>query len=287
MVIPNDPNIQIKTTAQREIDSPPQNPVPKQIQNVKGDPTKTDFKTLLDSKKKQKERAPKTKSTVSTSSSHTTVEDLAALTRKPKKEDLPDEDDDEGDDGESSDFDMEQERKKSGVVGSDSPVVHVRPSSSNLDSMAAQEVTPTVAAPGSSQSELVAKIKEYVDLIVNKIYTVKLDGKTDTVVTFNQQNDNLLAGAKLTISSYDTATGQFNLTFSELSPTAKRILDMQQTQNSLMLALEKKGYMLHILVVTTEKEDNNLPIQPQADQQFQKGDDQGAQEGRQGKNKKG
>lgn len=102
-----------------------------------------------------------------------------------------------------------------------------------------------------------AQIQEVIDQIVNKIYTIKVEGQTDTVITL--KHPPLFEGATLTLKTYDTAKGEFNITFEHLCPEAKQLLDMQEHQKSLKLALEQKGYAVHIITVSTGSE-NAMPI---------------------------
>lgn len=112
------------------------------------------------------------------------------------------------------------------------------------------------------------QIQEIVDQIIHKLYTVKQEGKTDTVLVL--RHPPLFAGAHLRITAYDTARGEFNISFSQLSMDAKALLDMNQAQFNLQKALEQKGYTAHIVVITTEKDE---PIASSAEAQ-QAGQDQ-------------
>ncbi len=97
-------------------------------------------------------------------------------------------------------------------------------------------------------------MQELVDQIVAKIYTLKVEGKMDTVITL--KNPPIFEGANLTITTYNSAKGQFNLTFENLTQAAKNLIDMAQNQNSLRNALEQKGYMVHIVVASTTTLEN-------------------------------
>lgn len=96
-----------------------------------------------------------------------------------------------------------------------------------------------------------ANLQEIVDQIITKIYTLKVNGQTDTVMTLRYPP--LLEGATLAITSYDAARGQFNITFSDLTAQAKAFLDQQQS--ALRHALEEgKGFVVHIVIITTGNE---------------------------------
>lgn len=105
----------------------------------------------------------------------------------------------------------------------------------------------------TESGDMVKKIQEIVDQIVNKIYTLKQGGQTDTVLTL--RHPPLFQGAQLKLTEFDNAKGEFNITFSNLRTDAKAVLDAFQAQNSLQRALEQRGYVAHIVVVTTEKDE--------------------------------
>lgn len=98
------------------------------------------------------------------------------------------------------------------------------------------------------------QLEQLMKLLVEKMSILKIDGTTETTLTL--QNPPLFAGAKLTLVGYDMAKGQFNITFSELRPDAKQLLDMNR--QLLIDHLANKGYVLHIFVATTEREENRL-----------------------------
>lgn len=116
-------------------------------------------------------------------------------------------------------------------------------------------VSPQVVAVGSvidpgaqvSPGANAARIQEIVDRIVDGIYTLENTGKTDTIITL--KNIPLFADARIVISAYDSATKEFNLSFENLRPDAKQIIDINLA--SLRTALEDKGNVLHIVTTTT------------------------------------
>jgi len=119
----------------------------------------------------------------------------------------------------------------------------------------------------------VKQIEEIIDQIVNKVYILKQEGKTDTVMTLRYPP--MFAGAQLRVTSYDTARGEFNLSFSQLSNEAKAVLDMQQARNDLQRHLEQRGYTAHIVVVTTEKDD---PVIAAEESPYARGEEKEQQE---------
>ncbi len=93
------------------------------------------------------------------------------------------------------------------------------------------------------------ELQEIIDQIVSKIYTVKLDGQTDTVITL--KHPPLFAEATVVLKAFENAKGEFNIAFENLNPAAKKVLEMQENQNSLRFALEQRGYAVHIITATT------------------------------------
>lgn len=118
-------------------------------------------------------------------------------------------------------------------------------------------------------------IQQIMDAVVKAIATVETQGKTDTVVTLKQPP--MFAGANLILTSFETAKGEFNIRFENLqSPEAQLFMNMQQNQDSLRLALQEKGYVVHILVATTQIE---LPqAQANAQQSWREGNPQQQQQ---------
>ncbi|MFT4554045.1 MAG: hypothetical protein ACI9S8_002690, partial [Chlamydiales bacterium] len=95
------------------------------------------------------------------------------------------------------------------------------------------------------------EMKALVDKLVDKLYIMKADGSTETTITL--KNVPLFEGATVTVKEFDSATGEFNLTFANLSNEAKELLDRQLNQNMLKSSFQEKGFTLHIVTNTTEE----------------------------------
>lgn len=98
-------------------------------------------------------------------------------------------------------------------------------------------------------SALSPSMQELVDHIVKTMYTVETKGQTDTIITL--QYPPLFKDANIVITAYDSARGQFNLSFENLTQSAKRILDQEDNRKALVAALEHKGYGVQIFQTTT------------------------------------
>jgi|GEM_PF-5756120 len=120
-------------------------------------------------------------------------------------------------------------------------------------------------------------LHDLIDQIVAKLYTIEKNGVVDTVIELNHPP--LFKGAQLIVHANEHASREFNLTFGNLSLEAKKVLDMMQNQASLRDALEQRGYGVHIVITSTERENvaRGAEAQPNRDQQFS-GQDQNEQQ---------
>lgn len=134
-----------------------------------------------------------------------------------------------------------------------------QPDLSSINPLAANtfaiEPSSNVEAPAPPRT-VSANIQEIVDQIIANLYTLSRDGKTETLVTL--KHPPLFDGANLVIKAFDSAKGEFNISFENLTQAAKQILDARDSQNSLRLALEDKGFVVHIITATTITETLNV-----------------------------
>lgn len=117
-------------------------------------------------------------------------------------------------------------------------------------------------------------IKEIIDQIVDKIYTLETSGRSDTVIVFKQPP--ILNGAELTLTRYDTGGKDLNVMISNLTEQAKLLIDMKANQDSLKLALDKLGITVHIFMTTTVR-DINISADASADGRAFREEDEGQQ----------
>lgn len=129
----------------------------------------------------------------------------------------------------------------------------------------------------------VRSIQDIVDQIVKTIQTIDNQGKTDTVVTL--QHPPIFQGAQIILTSYETAPNEFNIAFTNLATQAKAFLDQQLSKDSLTLALENKGFVIHMITTTTLHEvpstlafNENDNRQYSQDEQRQRRQNQGNQQ---------
>lgn len=94
-----------------------------------------------------------------------------------------------------------------------------------------------------------SQLAEIARQLIDKMYTVQQAGQTDTVITL--KNPPMFEGANLIVTSFDSARGEFNISFENLTQEAQKILDNQQNRYTLLTALEQRGYNVHIVTTTT------------------------------------
>lgn len=109
--------------------------------------------------------------------------------------------------------------------------------------------------PAADLQNIVDQIEE----MIKTMTTMTQNDQMDTTVTL--QYPPLFEGANVVLTSFANARGEFNIRFENLAPEAKRFLDMQETQQSLKQSLEKKGYAIHIITVTTQIESPQVALQ--------------------------
>ena len=116
----------------------------------------------------------------------------------------------------------------------------------------AQNNIPSIDIPISTTSapvEVKKNLQSLINQMIEKVSEMTLSGKTDTSITL--KNPPIFEGANIILTSFDSAKGEFNIAFENLTQTAKNILDLKANKDSLVLALEQKGYTVHIVTTTT------------------------------------
>jgi len=111
-------------------------------------------------------------------------------------------------------------------------------------------------------------LQEIVDLINKNIYIIEQSGKTDTVVQY-KNTDSIFNNMNIVITSYEHASGQFNLRFENLSQVAQNTLDLAQNKQAIVIALEKLGYGVQMITTTTLNETQAIITDASDEQQSQ------------------
>ncbi len=140
----------------------------------------------------------------------------------------------------------------------------------NLSSLAHNAATTTLQVADNFNYSIEKTAAVHNDLqdlyteLVKQLYTVEKSGQTDTVLILDYPP--LFKDAKVIVSSFDTAKGQLNIAFENLTQAAQKILDLDVNRKSLTDALNKQGYNVQLLTATTTITDNlnvDNPAQPQ------------------------
>lgn len=129
-------------------------------------------------------------------------------------------------------------------------------------------ITQTAAVAQSNKASEI--IKALADQLIDHLRIVT--DKTQVDTTIQLKAPPLLEGATVTITSYTTARGEFNISFENLTQQAKNMLDMAPNRLALHDALDQKGYTIH-MVTTTTVERNYTPENPGMGERQQRGYD--------------
>lgn len=145
---------------------------------------------------------------------------------------------------------------------------------SYVNPLAAQQ-QPSVNLSISTEKAIVPvkDLQAIIDQMISKVTEIKQSGKTETEVTLKYPP--LFEGAKIVVTSFDSARNEFNISIENLKQQAKDLLDLKVNKDHLLLALEQKGYAVHILSTTTITENRITPPPLPQEQQFGR---QGSQE---------
>jgi hypothetical protein len=93
-----------------------------------------------------------------------------------------------------------------------------------------------------------------IEQIVKQMYTVEKSGQTDTVMIIDYPP--LFKDAKITVTSFESAKGQFNISIDNLTQQAQKILESDKNKKSLLNELEQKGYTVQMFTTSTLKIEN-------------------------------
>lgn len=109
-------------------------------------------------------------------------------------------------------------------------------------------------------------IQDIVEKLLDKLTIIETKGQTDTTMTLNAGT---FKGAVVVISQFDSANGQLNIAFENLTQQAQRVLDAQPNRDALLIALSEKGYAVQQFTTTTILEHKPVDI-PSSETRFGK-----------------
>lgn len=92
-------------------------------------------------------------------------------------------------------------------------------------------------------------VQELINQMVDAIQVIKKGNETETMVTL--KHPPILSGANINLSTLNSANGEFNVAFTNLTPDGKTFLDQKLVGDSLTLAMERKGFVIHIVTTST------------------------------------
>jgi hypothetical protein len=149
--------------------------------------------------------------------------------------------------------------------------------SPTLIAQAAQTTEPK-ATPRAALLEVIRQAADAIATFVTK-------HETRTVITIKQPP--IFEGATLTVTEYSSAPRQFNITFTNLSPDAQRLVESMANQQQLKQTLIEKGYTVqNVFIEATPRSISPSPIgetrqEGQPQKEFTEGEG-GAGEGAEG-----
>lgn len=143
-------------------------------------------------------------------------------------------------------------------LASEDSTKQVQPIIGQAYTAAESHIQQNQAAPMPSPAKAVEEIARQ---IVDAVHLMRFEGRTDTIVTL--RHPPILAGSQVTLTTFEHAKGEFNISFSNLSSQAKTFLDQQLAQHNLQDSLERKGIVVHTLTTTTQVEN---PLAMRAEQ---------------------
>lgn len=130
---------------------------------------------------------------------------------------------------------------------------------------------------GSSdlKASAVLQLKDIVEQIIRRLAVLENKGKTDTIIIL--KHPPLFDGAQVVITSFSTATREFNLAFENLRPDAQKLIN--DNINSLRIALAEEGSVkaLHIVTTTTLVE-HHLPDFRESERSRERGEGEGGKQ---------
>lgn len=112
-----------------------------------------------------------------------------------------------------------------------------------LESVAPSSSTSTPASSGRDLQLIIDKVVETMTLLQS-------NNQTDLAVTLRYPP--ILEGAQLVVSSFGSATGEFNIAFYNLTQSSQQFLEQMQARAGIKQALEEKGYIMHMFITTAQ-----------------------------------
>jgi hypothetical protein len=158
----------------------------------------------------------------------------------------------------SRDVLLEKAKENYFIKVTQAPPVELLEAPINQVSLSTDKVSPT---------SRMAELKLVIDKLVDKLYVLKDKGLTE--IGLELKHPPLVAGATIKITGFDSARGEFNVSFQNLTQQAKYILD--NAHNALKLGMEEKGFVVHIISTFTQDYTTGIKELTKTDQQGNSG----------------
>ena len=123
---------------------------------------------------------------------------------------------------------------------------------SNLPINPTNQINLSAGAKVEQTTSVNSPIHDIVVELIDKLTIIQTKGQTDTVVTLNMPG--AFKGTVVVISEFDTARGQLNLSFENLTAQGKNLIDSLPNREALLVALSERGYIVQTVVATTQLE---------------------------------
>lgn len=109
-------------------------------------------------------------------------------------------------------------------------------------------------APDVEEPIRSSNLKDIAAQIVDRIQVMQKGDETQTTITL--KHPPVLAGATITLTANNHAKSEFNISFGNLSPEAKLLIDRKLREDPLTDTLNEKGIKVHMLTTSTQPIEN-------------------------------
>ena len=106
-------------------------------------------------------------------------------------------------------------------------------------------------AGGGDEATTSSNIQDLANQMIENIQILEKSDRTETTVTL--RHPPILEGATITLTSFASAKGEYNVAFANLTQQGKAFLDRKMTESSLNDQLDRKGIVVHIVTTSTQE----------------------------------
>ena len=156
-------------------------------------------------------------------------------------------------DGEISLFDLSKKKNSASVQEEEMARIKLSDHKDSLKEMPfdiQQRQLETLSKEATEMAQGPSRIHKLIEKMVKRLTIMETTGRNETSMTI--KNSATFEGTRVLITEFNSAKGEFNLTFENLTQQGKNLLDAHQ--NTLKMGLEQKGYVVHMITTTTLNE---------------------------------